>query len=178
MTNATLWRFQIFSEQCTTASDARERTNKTSSNLHMRLLSIHIKLHSSILLYCRRVGKLIKALACIQSLLKLSDFTCGDIVIPHFKNTGCLYCYWLYDHVHLANRSPEWEISDLYNYTPIHCTRLDQRRTSVLIRSTIFNFRSFRDEMCSFNVWIPFITIKMKLKIIFGLFSPFCTKLA
>jgi hypothetical protein len=152
------------------------KTNKTSSNLYMRLLSIHITLHSSILLYCRRVGKLIKVLACIQSLLKLSDFTCGDIVIPHFKNTGCLYCCWLYDHVYLANRSPEWEISDFYNYTSIHCTLLDQRRTSVLIRSTIFNFRSIRDEMCSFN--IPFITTNMELKIIFGLFSPFRTKLA
>jgi len=118
----------------------------------MPLLSIHVTLYSPILLYCRRVGKVIKALACIQSLLKLSDFMCGDIVIPHFKNTGYLYCYLLYDHVHLANRSPELEISNLYNYTFIHCTRLDQRRTHMLIGSTIFNFRSPRDETCSFNV--------------------------
>jgi hypothetical protein len=51
--------------------------------------------------------------ACIHSLLKLSDFTYGDIVVPHFKTTGCLYCYCLYDHVHLANRSPELEITNL-----------------------------------------------------------------
>jgi len=76
-------------ERCATAFGARERTNQTSSKLYMHLLSIHVTLHSSILLYCKRVGKLIKALTCIQSLLKLSDFTCGDIAIPHFKTTGC-----------------------------------------------------------------------------------------
>jgi hypothetical protein len=178
MTNATLWRFQIFSAQCATASGARERTNQTSSNLYMRLLSIHVTLHSSVLLYCRRAGKLIKALASIQSLVKLSDFPCDDIVTPHFKNTSYLYCYWLYYHVHLAKRPPELEISNLYNYTSNHCTRLDKGRTSVLIRPTIYNFRSSRDEMCSFNVWIPFITTKMKLKIIFGLFSVFFYKIS